>query len=145
MTRLVYVNGSFLPYRDACVHVEDRGFQFADAVYEVIEIRDGRLVDPTRHLDRLERSLVELRLPQPMSRPALNRVLHESVRRNRVRDGTLYVQVSRGARPRDFLFPGADVPPTLVCIARRASREVSDTRARTGIAVKTLHDNRWGR
>jgi D-alanine transaminase len=145
MTRLVYVSGRFLPYRDARVHVEDRGFQFADAVYEVIEIRDGLLVDPTRHLDRLERSLAELRLPQPMARPALTRVLRETVRRNRVRDGTLYLQVSRGARPRDFLFPGMDVPPTLVCIARNAPRDVSEARARIGIAVKTLPDNRWGR
>jgi D-alanine transaminase len=80
-----------------------------------------------------------------MSRPALTRVLREAVRRNRVRNGTLYLQVSRGARPREFLFPGTDVAPTLVCIARNASCDANDARARTGIAVKTLPDTRWAR
>jgi D-alanine transaminase len=145
MTRLVYVGGRFLPYAEACVHVEDRGFQFADAIYEVIEVRAGRLIDPTRHLDRLDRSLGELAMCSPMSRGALLLVLREAVRRNRVVDGTVYLQVSRGARPRDFLFPGDDVPPTLVCIARSSPRALGDARAETGIAVKTMPDNRWGR
>ena len=145
MSRVIYVNGRYLPYALAQVHVDDRGFQFADAIYEVIEVRDGALVDPTRHLVRLARSLAELQMGMPMPRSALAHVIAETVRRNRVIDGTIYLQVSRGARPRDFLFPGAGVPQTLVVIARAASRAASDKRAATGIAVITMPDGRWAR
>ncbi len=145
MPRVVYVNGRYAPYFEACVHVEDRGFQFADAIYEVIEVRNGALVDATRHLDRLARSLGELSMPVPMSRGAILHVIRETMRRNRVTEGTVYLQVSRGARPRDFLFAGADMAQTFVCIARPASRAVSDARASSGIAVKTVPDPRWGR
>ena len=98
--RYVYVDGTFVPHAAATVHAEDRGFQFGDAVYEVCEVRDGHLVDETRHMARLERSLAELRIPSPMSKGAWSNVLRESIRRNRVRDGSVYLQVSRGARPR---------------------------------------------
>jgi D-alanine transaminase len=145
MPRIVYVNGRYLPWRDAAVHAEDRGFQFADAVYEVLEVRDGALIDERLHLDRLERSLGALRLPSPMSRRALGRVLRETVRRNRVANGSLYLQVSRGARPRDFLFPGEEVAPTLVVIARLGSRAMMEQRAAEGIAVITQADTRWAR
>jgi D-alanine transaminase len=145
MTRSVYVNGRYLPYRDAKVHAEDRGFQFADAVYEVCEVCDGRLVDEARHMQRLARSLGELRIPQPMTADAWSRVLRETIRRNRVANGIVYLQVSRGARPRDFLFPGADVRPTIVCLARNVSPSRSETAAAKGIAVKTMPDIRWGR
>ena len=145
MTRVVYVNGRYLAYADARVHAEDRGFQFADAVYEVIEVRDGALIDATRHLDRLARSLGEIAMGMPMQRTARGHVLRECVRRNRVSDGTIYLQVSRGARPRDFLFPGPDVRQTVVCIARPASRAAADARAEAGIAVKTMPDPRWER
>ena len=104
--------------RDAAVHAEDRGFQFADAVYEVCEVKGGRLVDETRHMQRLRRSLGELRIPQPMTHGAWSRVLRETIRRNRVADGIVYLQVSRGAGPRDFLFPSDAVLPTVVCLAR---------------------------
>jgi D-alanine transaminase len=145
MTRVVYVNGQYLPYRQAGVHVEDRGFQFADAIYEVCEVDQGRLVDETRHLDRLERSLGELRIAMPMSRRALGHILHEIVRRNRVRTGLVYLQVTRGAAPRDFPFPKGDVAPTVVCLARRLDGAKREARAEQGIAVKTLPDIRWGR
>ena len=145
MTRVIYVDSRYVPYAQATVHAEDRGFQFADAVYEVIEVRDGALIDPTRHLERLARSLGELEMGMPMSRAALARVFAECVRRNRVRDGTIYLQVSRGARPRDFLFPGADVRQTVVCIARSSPRAAADRRAETGIAVITMPDPRWAR
>ena len=145
MTRVVYVNGRYLPYAQAGVHVEDRGFQFADAIYEVCEILDGRLVDETRHMERLERSLGELRIVMPMSRPALGLVMREVVRRNRVRIGLLYLQVTRGTAPRDFPFPGSDVTPTLVCLARRVDDAKRAARAAQGIAVKTMADIRWGR
>ncbi len=145
MTRVVYVNGRYLPYAHAKVHAEDRGFQFADAVYEVCEVKDGRLVDETRHIERLTRSLGELRLPQPMTPRALARVMRETIRRNRVADGILYLQVSRGAGPRDFLFPSATVAPTVVCLARSVPPQKLEAAAENGIAIKTMPDNRWGR
>ena len=145
MTRVVYVDGRYLPYAQAGVHAEDRGFQFGDAVYEVCEVKGGRLIDETRHMQRLARSLSELAIPQPMTTRAWSRVLRETVRRNRVRDGLVYLQVSRGARPRDFLFPSTDVAPTVVCLARSASAARSEAAAATGIGVKTMPDIRWGR
>jgi D-alanine transaminase len=145
MTRTVYVNGRYLPWGEAAVHAEDRGFQFGDAVYEVCEVKGGRLVDETRHMGRLARSLSELRIPQPMAPGAWARVLRETIRRNRVRDGIVYLQVSRGARPRDFLFPPADVAPTVVCLARSVPPRRAEKAAETGIAVKTMPDPRWAR
>lgn len=145
MTRIVYVNGRYLPYARAKVHAEDRGFQFADAVYEVCEVKGGGLVDETRHIERLTRSLGELHLPQPMTPRALARVMRETIRRNRVSDGILYLQVSRGARPRDFLFPTTSVSPTVVCLARSVSPHRLEAAAERGIAIKTMPDIRWGR
>jgi D-alanine transaminase len=145
MSRVVYVNGRYRPYAEAVVHAEDRGFQFADAVYEVIEVRDGALIDATRHIARLERSLGEIAMGMPMSAASLRHVMFECIRRNRVGDGTVYLQVSRGARPRDFLFPGPDVTQTVVCIARPSARAVADRRAAAGIAVRTIADPRWQR
>lgn len=145
MTRVVYVNGSYLPYAHAAVHAEDRGFQFADAVYEVIEVKDGHLVDEERHMARLERSLSELAIAAPMARAAWSRVLRETIRRNRVATGSLYLQVTRGARPREFLFPGPDVVPTVVCLARTARPGRMDQQAEAGIGVKTMPDIRWSR
>lgn len=144
MTRIVYVNGRYLRYAEAGVHAEDRGFQFADSIYEVCEILGGKLVDEPRHMERLERSLAALGIPMPMSRAALGHVMREVVRRNRIATGLLYLQVSRGAAPRDFALP-QDLAPTLVCLARRVDGAKRDARARTGIAVKTLPDIRWGR
>ncbi len=144
MPRTVYVNGRYLPYAEAGVHVEDRGFQFADAVYEVCEVRGGCLVDEARHLARLARSLGELEIDAPMSDGALSHVMRETIRRNRVCDGVVYVQVTRGAAPRDFPFP-ADAEPTLVCIARAISPAQKRARAEAGIGVKTMADPRWAR
>ncbi|MGH6815342.1 MAG: D-amino-acid transaminase [Hyphomicrobiaceae bacterium] len=143
MSRVVYVDGQYHPYAQARVHAEDRGFQFGDAVYEAIEVREGRPVDETRHMERLSRSLAELAIVEPMSRAAWRIVLRETVRRNRVRDGLIYLQVSRGAHPRDFLFPPSDVTPTVVCLARSVAP--NPARAAKGIAVKTVPDNRWQR
>jgi D-alanine transaminase len=145
MTRVVYVNGQYVPYTHAAVHAEDRGFQFGDAVYEVCEVAGGRLIDETRHMQRLARSLGELGIAQPMTTRAWSRVLRETIRRNRVRDGLVYLQVSRGARPRDFLFPPASVTPTMVCLARRSNPTRADAAATDGIGVKTVTDIRWGR
>jgi D-alanine transaminase len=145
MTRTVYVDGRYCPYSEALVHAEDRGFQFGDAVYEVCEVRGGRLIDETRHMQRLARSLTELGIAQPMSAGAWSRVMRETVRRNRVRDGLVYLQVSRGARPRDFLFPPPRVRPTVVCLARNVSLPKLEAGAAQGIAIKTMPDIRWGR
>jgi D-alanine transaminase len=145
MTRVVYVNGRYLPYAQAGVHVEDRGFQFADAVYEVCEVRDGSLVDEARHVARLERSLAELEIARPMSRTALAHVMRETIRRNRVRNGVCYLQVSRGAGPRDFVFPTPEVAPTLVCTARSMTPARTERQAAHGIAVVSTPEIRWRR
>ncbi len=146
MSRIVYVNGQYRPYAGAMIHAEDRGFQFADSVYEVIEVLGGQLVDAPRHLARLERSLGELRMAPPMGRGALLHVIASTIRRNRVRDGLVYLQVTRGAGPRDFAFPDPErVAPSLVVIARAQSQSKIESQAATGIAVITMPDMRWGR
>lgn len=145
MSRIAYVNGRYLPHADAAVHIEDRGFQFADGVYEVCEVRGGRLVDERRHVDRLLRSLRELHIAVPMGRAALGVVLRETVRRNRVRDGLVYFQVTRGVARRDFVFPAPDTRPTVVVTARNNDLERLDRAAGEGISVITTRDIRWER
>ncbi|MCB1519830.1 MAG: D-amino-acid transaminase [Hyphomicrobiaceae bacterium] len=145
MARVIYVNGRYLPYAQAGVHAEDRGFQFADAVYEVIEVRGGRLIDEPRHVARLARSLGELGIAAPMSPRALANVLRETIRRNRVVHGVVYLQVSRGAGPRDFAMPPAGTEPTVVCLARSSRPEAQERAAEHGIRVVTMPDIRWGR
>ena len=144
MPRIAYVNGRYVPHREAAVHIEDRGYQFADGVYEVCEVARGHIVDVTRHLDRLDRSLRELRIDQPMSRKALEIVLREVVNRNRVVDGLVYVQVTRGVAGRDFLFP-ADTKPSLVMTAKKVDPALAQRRAEGGIKVITVPENRWDR
>ncbi|HEY6754468.1 MAG TPA: D-amino-acid transaminase [Pseudolabrys sp.] len=145
MSRIAYVNGRYLPRSDAKVSVEDRGYQFADGAYEVCEVRGGRLVDERRHMARLDRSLGELRIARPMSRAALGVVLRETIRRNRVRDGIVYVQVTRGVARRDFPFPSADTRPSLVITARNSDMDRLEQIAAEGIAVVTVPDIRWKR
>jgi len=143
VSRIAYVNGRYVPHRLARVHVEDRGFQFADAVYEVIALRHGAFIDEDRHLARLARSRGEVRLAAPMSDAALKLVIRETVRRNQVRDGIVYLQVTRGVAPRDFAFPAA-AKPSLIVTAR--SQRIADPRlVERGIAVITLPDQRWKR
>lgn len=145
MSRVAYVNGRYVPHREAAVHVEDRGYQFADGVYEVCEVLGGRLVDETRHLDRLDRSLRELRIDSPMARPALSVVLREVVKRNRVHDGLVYLQVTRGVARRDHVFPPKGTPPALVVTAKSTNRAAAEAVAAAGIKVITVPDNRWER
>lgn len=145
MSRIIYVNGNYRPAHEAAVHAEDRGFQFADAIYEVIEVLGGQLVDERRHLDRLERSLREIGMAMPMTRAALRHVIGETIKRNRVRDGLVYMQISRGAGPREFSLPGQDVPQTVVVIARSQNKAAIAALAETGISVITLADPRWQR
>ena len=143
MSRIAYVNGRYLPHAHAQVHVEDRGYQFADSVYEVCEVRGGKLVDAPRHLDRLERSLSALRIAMPKSRAALVLVLHEVVSQNRVGDGMVHLQVSRGVARRDHGFPAGAVKSSVVVTARALDCAAADARAAKGVAVITLPDTRW--
>jgi D-alanine transaminase len=143
MSRIAYVNGRYLPHADASVHIEDRGYQFADGVYEVVAVQDGALIDEALHLARLDRSLGELRIAAPMSRRALSLVLREVIRRNRVRDGIVYLQATRGVAPRDHPFPTA-TPPSLVITARRG-RPANPKTLNEGIKVITIPDIRWAR
>ena len=143
MSRQAYVNGRYVPHREAAVHIEDRGYQFADGVYEVVSVRNGALVDEEPHLDRLERSLCELQIPMPMSRAALKVITREVIRRNRVTDGIVYMQITRGAAPRDHKFP-ARVRPAVVMTAR-ATRPHAPKLIEEGIKVVTVPDIRWQR
>jgi D-alanine transaminase len=145
MSRIAYVNGRYRPHRDAFIHVEDRGYQFADGVYEVCEVRGAHIVDERRHLARLTRSLAALRMALPMQLAALSIVLHETVRRNRVRDGIVYLQVTRGVARRDHAFPAPGTAPSIVVTARALDSAKADRVAADGIAVITLSDNRWAR
>ncbi len=144
MSRIAYVNGRYLPQPQACVNIEDRGYQFADGVYEVVHLYDGRFIDEERHLARLERSLRELRIAMPMSRAALLHVLAEVARRNRVREGLLYMQVTRGVARRDHAFPKPGTPPALVVTIRRVPPYPSDVEAWAAAAI-TQPDLRWAR
>lgn len=143
MSRIAYVDGRYRPHAEAAVHVEDRGFQFADGVYEVIAVRGGRLVDEALHLARLGRSLGELRIASPLGEAALKIVLRETIRRNAVERGSVYLQITRGVAPRDHAFPKA-ARPTLVVTARRA-RPPDPRLAEEGVAVVTIPDIRWAR
>ena len=145
MSRIAYVNGRYLPFHDAKVHVEDRGYQFADGVYEVCEVRSGRLIDERRHLERLKRSLGELQIRMPISTRALGVILQEVVARNRIGYGIVYLQITRGVARRDHAFPSREVRPSLVVTARALNRSRNEALAEQGIAVITVPDNRWGR
>ncbi|MEL6921306.1 MAG: D-amino-acid transaminase [Pseudomonadota bacterium] len=145
MSRIAYVNGRYLPHAHASVHVEDRGYQFADGVYEVCEVRDGYLIDMTRHMDRLDRSLSELKMAWPAARKAVEAVLGEVVRRNRVRNGLVYLQVTRGVAKRDHAFPTVPVKPALVVTAKAVAPSIAASKAEKGISAVTVPENRWDR
>ncbi|MGN6210677.1 D-amino-acid transaminase [Asticcacaulis sp.] len=144
MPRIAYVNGVYERASEAAVSIEDRGYQFADAVYEVWSVFDGRLADLAGHLNRLERSLSELQIAMPMPRTSLLVVLNEVVRRNRIREGLIYLQISRGVAPRDHVFP-VDVRPSIVITARPVDREAAARKAAQGIKAISAPDIRWGR
>ena len=145
MSRIAYVNGRYLPLPQASVNVEDRGYQFSDGVYEVCEVRGGRLIDERRHMDRLQRSLSELRIAMPMTPASLSVVLHETVRRNRVRWGIVYLQITRGVSRRDHAFPPAGVAPGIVVTARNLDYANAEKVAAEGVAVISVPENRWER
>lgn len=145
MSSIAYVNGAYLPLSRAAVSIQDRGFQFADSVYEVWAVRGGFLNDAAEHLARCNRSLRELRMAPPMSDCALLAVIKETMRRNRVRDGIIYLQVSRGVADRDHPFPSPDVKPTIVVTAKNLDQKLIQTRAAQGVKVITTPETRWAR
>ena len=143
MSRVAYVNGRYCPHAEASVSIEDRGFQFADGIYEVIAINDGRFVDEIPHLDRWDRSLGALRLQPAMPRNAMRQVMAEVVRRNRVRQGILYMQLTRGQARRDAPFP-RQASPSLVMTCRRQAPP-SEEQVQAGTAVLSVPEIRWQR
>ncbi len=145
MSRIAYVNGRYRPRRDASVNIEDRGYQFADGVYELCEVRDGHMVDERRHVERLRRSLRELQIALPLAPAALAVVMRETIRRNRVRNGIVYVQITRGVARRDHAFPPAGTPPSIVVTARSLDPAGNERLAAEGITVITVPDGRWAR
>jgi D-alanine transaminase len=145
MSRIAYVNGQYVRHAEAGIHIEDRGYQFSDGVYEVCAIRGGRLLDEDWHLERLQRSLRELRIGMPMGLPALRHVLRQVMRRNGLRNGMLYLQVTRGVAPRDHAFPPAAVAPSIVITAKRINETKLAQSLKTGVAVITTPDLRWAR
>jgi D-alanine transaminase len=145
LLRIAFVNGRYMRGDAAMIHIEDRGYQFSDGVYEVCEVRDGDIIDERRHMARLARSLDELRIAMPMSASALAIVMRECLRRNRVRDGILYLQITRGVARRDHAFPPAGTKPSLVATARSLDVAANERIAAEGVAVITMNDNRWER
>ncbi len=142
MSRIAYVNGRYLRHAEAGVSIDDRAFVFGDGVYEVCEVRSGAPIDEPRHLARLARSLAALKIDPPLGEAALRRVMREVIARNRVRDGLVYLQISRGAARRDHGFPAA-ARPGLVVTAKSLDPRLNEARAASGVKVVTAPDERW--
>ena len=143
MPRFAYVNGQFLMHAKAAIHIEDRGYQFGDGVYEVVSVMDGRLIDLTGHLDRLDNSLQELRIKWPVKRNVLNILIRQILRRNEVKQGLVYIQITRGVAPRDHKFP-KNASPSLVMTTSKVNH-LATHRFSDGAKVKTISDIRWAR
>ena len=137
------MNGRYLPLAHAGVSIEDRALTFGDGVYEVCEVRGGALIDEARHLARLAKSLHALRIAAPIGEAALRGILREIVRRNRIRDGLAYIQVSRGVARRDHGFPAASVRPGLIVSAKSLDPAIGEANAARGVKVITLPEERW--
>lgn len=145
MPRHAYVNGRYVNHADAAVHIEDRGYQFADGVYEVIPVMDGKQIDRDGHLDRLERSLGELDMAMPASRRVIEMIADELARRNGLTDGLVYMQVTRGVAPRNHAFPKTRVAPSLVMTTKKIKGFGRATTLSEGVEVITVPDQRWER
>lgn len=144
MSRTAYVNGQYVPLSEALVNIEDRGYQFSDGVYEGVAVRHGVICDLEPHLDRLGRSMDGIQLEAPMARAPLRLILKEVVRRNKTRDGFLYIQVTRGVAKRNHAFPDF-VPPALTITCHRLDFDRLITLAKKGVAAHSTPDIRWGR
>lgn len=145
MSRFVYINGRYVPFAEAGVGIEDRGFLFADGVYEVWGVRNGQMMDARRHLDRLWRSLRELEISPPLTEAALQLVLRQVLTRNRISNGMMYLQITRGEAPRDFAFPVGPPRSTIMVMAKPVDFALQERRAAQGVAVSVQPDMRWGR
>lgn len=144
MPRYSYVNGAFVPHAEACVHIEDRGYQFADGIYEVISLINGKFADERGHIDRLERSLGELQIHMPVRRETLRFLMRELVRKNRVKNAALYIQITRGVAKRDFKFPSQSIMPSLVMTCRHFKFD-HNPNMQIGVKAITVPDQRWAR
>jgi len=143
MPKIAFVNGSYRNIHKASIEIEDRGFQFADGVYEVIALTNDVLIDLDFHLDRLNRSLTEINIKWPMSRESVMAICAEVIRRNRLTQGSLYIQITRGVTARDFSYPNG-IKPSLVIYGRRSRNNQTSSKAH-GIKVISTKDIRWGR
>lgn len=142
MGRIAYVNGRYVPHAEAAVHVEDRGYQFADGVYEVLAVYRGKLIDEPGHIERLDRSLRELRIDCPVTPRVLGVLMRETIRRNRLTDGTIYLQVTRGVASRNHPFPD-DAAPALVMTVK--AKDLDTLKGGIPTKVITVPDQRWAR
>ena len=146
MTRTVYVNGKYLPENEATVSIFDRGFLFADGVYEVTSVLDWKLIDFDGHAKRLVRSLGELGMRNPIETEELLEVHRELVRANNIVEGLIYLQITRGAAAdRDFAYPSDDTPPTIVLFTQNKPGLADSPMAKAGIKVISIEDQRWAR
>ena len=143
MSRVAYVNGRYLRHAEAQVHVEDRGYQFSDGVYEVILIRNGKLIDEEQHLKRLQKSLSSLEIVLPMKQTPMRHIMKEVIKRNRFQNGIIYIQITRGVATREHSFPKYS-SPTLVMTARRMAVK-NYNEIESGVKVITIDDIRWKR
>lgn len=144
MAKLIYLNGQYLPHHHAKVHVEDRAFLFGDAVYEVIACIHGHLADERAHLERLERSCSELQIAMPVERETLRVLIRELLRKNRINNSAIYIQITRGVAKRDFKFPAPNTRATLMMMTPAFDFE-NNKGVINGIRVKTVRDIRWKR
>ncbi len=145
MSRIAYVNGLYMPKSESYVHIEDRGYQFADGIYEVVPIFKHQVVDETGHLDRLFYSLKELQIIPPVQRSSLQIIIREIMRRNKLKEGMIYIQVSRGVAPRNHVFPSADTRASLIVYAQPKNFSKVLEIAQKGVSVITVEDQRWKR
>ncbi len=143
MSRIVYVNGEYVPEEDAKISVFDRGFLFADAVYEVSAVLDGKLVDNDAHMKRLQRSMNELKMTPPATAEEILEIQKELIVRNDIDEGLIYLQVTRGAADRDFAFP-KNATPSLVLFTQKKNLSANPA-AEVGMAVITVPEIRWHR
>lgn len=145
MSRIAFVNGQFVPHAHAQIHIEDRGYQFADGVYEVWAVRDGTILDEADHFARLCRSLTELQIGVPVTAKSLGLRLRQMMRRNRMSNGLIYMQVTRGVAPRVHVFPSGNISPSVILTAKHINWRAADKRAEKGVTVVSRPDERWAR
>lgn len=144
MSRISYVNGRYLPHAQAMVHIEDRGYQFSDGIYEVVGVHDGLLLDEEGHLKRMQRSLTELQIEEPVTLAVMRLIIREIKKRNKLKFGLVYIQITRGVAPRLHTFPEPTVLPSLVVMAQPKA-VATDAVVKKGIGVITHPEIRWAR